>query len=78
MFTIQGLMMKTEYMMEQIRQNALNDTIEQFKAAARHYYETCEGGTTLTKLIKDLENLGANMDEVTELDLNIRDEVFGL
>ena len=78
MFTIQGMMMKTEYMMEQIRQNAIDHTVEQFKVAARHYYETCEGGAELTKLIKELEKLGANMDEVLDLDLSIRDEVFGM
>ena len=78
MFTIQGMMMRTEYMMEQIRQNAINNTVEQFKTAARHYYKTSEGGDEVTKLIKELEELGADMDEVFDLDMSIRDEVFGM
>ena len=78
MFTIQSMIMKTEYMMEQIRMNAIDQVIEQFKTAARHYYETCEGGAEVTKLIKELESLGANMDAVVEIDLGIRDEVFGM
>lgn len=76
--TLQGMRMRTEYMMEQIRQDAARHTFEQFKTAARHYYETSEGGAELTKLIKDLEALGADMDEVTDTDLSIRDEVYGI
>ena len=78
MRTLQDMKMKTEYMMEQIRINAINDTFEKFKEATRHYYETSEGGKDVTKLIKELEELGANMEYVIEVDLQIRDEVFGL
>ena len=78
MRTLQDMKMKTEYMMEQMRINAINDTLEKFKEAAKHYYETSEGGKEVTKLIKELEELGANMEYVTEVDLQIRDEVFGL
>ena len=77
MFTIQGMMMKTEYMMEQIRRNAIDATLEQFKVATRHYYETCEGGDEVTRLYKELEKLGANMDAVFDIDWDIREEVFG-
>ena len=75
---LQNMKMKTEYMIEQMRINAINDTFEKFKEAAKHYYETSEGGKEVTKLIKELEELGANMEYVTEIDLQIRDEVFGL
>lgn len=78
MRTLQEMKMKTEYMMEQMRINAINDTLEKFKEVAKHYYETSEGGKEVTKLIKELEELGANMEYVTEIDLQIRDEVFGL
>ena len=78
MITLQEMRMKTDYMMEQMRINAINDTFEKFKEATRHYYETLEGGKEATKLIKELEELGANMEYVTEIDLQIRDEVFGL
>lgn len=77
MLTFQGMRMKTEYMMEQIRRNAIDQTVEQFKAATRHYYETCEGGAEVTRLVKELEKLGANMDAVFDIDWDIREEVFG-
>ena len=57
MRTLQGMRMNVDYMMEQIRINAINDTFEKFKKADRHYYETSEGGSEVTKLIKELEEL---------------------
>lgn len=75
-FTIQGLRMKSEYMMEKIRQSAVLETFEQFKKADEHYYRTSEGGAEVTRLIKELENLGANMEIVTDTDLEIRDKIF--
>lgn len=78
MRTLQSMRMNTDYMMEQIKINAINDTFEKFKKADKHYYETSEGGSEVTKLIKELEELGANMEYVTEVDLQIRDEICGL
>ena len=78
MRTLQDMRMNVDYMMEQIRINAINDTFEKFKKADRHYYETSEGGSEVTKLIKELEGLGANMEYITEVDLQIRDEVCGM
>ncbi len=78
MFTLQGLRMKTDAMMEEIRRRAIDDTFEKFKVATRHYYETCEGGREVERLIHELEELGANMEAVIDEDLSIRDEVFGL
>ena len=78
MRTLQGMKMNVDYMMEQMRVNAINDTFEKFKKADRHYYETYEGGSEVTKLIKDLEELGANMEYVMEVDLEIRNEVLGV
>ena len=78
MRTLQGMRMNVDYMMEQMRINAINDTFEKFKKADRHYYETSEGGDEVTKLFKELEELGANMEYVIEVDLEIRNEVFGL
>lgn len=76
MRTLQGMRIKTDYMMEQMRINAINETFEKFKEVDRHYYETCEGGKEVTKLIKELEELGVNMEYVIDVDLQIRDEVF--
>ena len=78
MRTFQGMRMNVDYMMEQMRVNAINDTFEKFKKADRHYYETSEGGGEVTKLFKELEELGANMEYVIEVDLQIRNEVFGI
>ena len=77
MFTIQGMRMKTAYMMEQIRRNAIDHTIEQFKTATRNYYKTCEGGDEVTRLIHELEDLGVDSDDIFEIDWSIREEVFG-
>ena len=78
MITLQGLMMQTSAMMEQMRIDAIESTFEKFKTATRHYYETCEGGDEAVRLIHELEELGANMDVVFDTDLSIRDEVFGM
>lgn len=77
MLTLQGMREKTNYMMEQMRRNAIDSTLEKFKAADRHYYKTSCGGDEVTKLYKELESLGANMEYIVEIDLQIRDEVFG-
>ena len=76
MFTLQGLMMKTDYMMEEIRRRAVDDTLARFQTADRHYYETCEGGAEVTRLIHELEDLGVDPEWLVEEDLRIRDTVF--
>lgn len=76
MMTLSQTVLRTNYMMEQIRINAINCTFEQFKKAARHYYQTSEGGQEVTRLIHELEDLGANMEIVIDTDLEIRDEVM--
>lgn len=78
MMTFQGMRMKTEFIMEQIRINAIEDTFEKWKAAVRRYYEIGYDNGETTKLYKELENLGANMEVLIETDLKIRDEVCGM
>lgn len=75
MMTLSRIVLKTNYMIEQMRLNAIDCTIDQFKEAARHYYQTSEGGQEVTKLIHELEELGVEMDEIIDIDLEIRDEV---
>lgn len=77
MFTIQGLMMKTEAMMEQMRRDAIDQTLEQFKEASRRYYTQGYDNGEAVALIKELEKMGANMEVVVDIDLSIRDEVCG-
>lgn len=77
MFTIQGMMMKTEAMMEQMRRDTIDYTLEQFKDASRRYYTRGYDNGEAVALIKELEAMGANMEVVFDLDLSIRDEVCG-
>lgn len=76
MMTIQGLMMKTDYMMEQIRLQAVEHTIEEFKKAAYRYYRQGYDNGETVALIKELKELGADDEYVTDLDLSIMDEVM--
>lgn len=79
MLTLMGLRMKTEAMMERIHRDAVAYTLDKFKVADRHYYETSEGGRLVTDLIHELEDkLGVDPAVIIDLDLAIRDEVFGL
>lgn len=50
MNTLQGMMMHTNYMIEEIRRSAIDETIEKFKQASRHYYETSEGEPILQNI----------------------------
>lgn len=76
MLTIQGLRMKTEYMMEEIRRRAVADSVEKLRAALRRYYTTCEGGDECTRLIREMEDdLGVDPEEIFEIDWQIREQV---
>jgi hypothetical protein len=74
MLTFQGIMMRTQYITEQLRRNAIDETLEQFKTAARAYYTNGYDNGETVKLIKELESLGADMDVVYDIDYNIREE----
>lgn len=74
MFTLQGLQMRTAYMMEAIRQNVIEETMKQFKAAAHHYYSVGYDSGELVKAIKDLEGLGVDMDEIIDIEFSIREQ----
>lgn len=76
MRTFQGMRMETAHITEQIRNDAIKETLEKFKEADRKYYQTSEGGDIVTKLYKELERLGADIEMVIDLDLQIRDEVY--
>lgn len=69
--------MKTAYMIQVIRENAIAETYAAWERATRHYYKTCDGGDECTKLYHELEELGIDMEQVVDRDLEIRDEVFG-
>lgn len=74
MLTFQGMRERTNYMMEAMRECAIMDTYEKWKAATHHYYSQGYDNGETTKYYKELEKLGANMDVLFELDLEIRDK----
>lgn len=76
MMTLSTMSLKTGWMIEQIRLQALQKTLSEYEAALRNYYRTCEGGDKCTKLYHELEELGADMEAVIDLDLEIRDEIW--
>lgn len=77
MMTLQAMRQRTNWMMEQMRRDAIDQTLEEWKEATRRYYQNgCDNGET-TRLYKELERLGANMDALIDIDFEIRDEVFG-
>ena len=63
-------------MMEELRRQAINETFEQWKEATRKYYTQGYDSGETTKLYKELERLGANIDILFDTDLEIREEVF--
>lgn len=77
MYTLSQMSVMTNYMMEQMRLNAIEETLKQFREADRHYYETSEGGQEVTRLIHELEGYGVDIDEISDIDLEIRDQVYG-
>ena len=75
--TMSRMAMKTEWMMEQMRRDAIDSTFETFKKLIREYYingyDASEG--KLDETIRELERLGANMEAVLEAEFEIRDEL---
>lgn len=78
MMTLQGMRMRTAYMMEQMRIDAIEATLTKWKEALRKYYEVGYDNGETTKLYKELEKLGADAEQLIEIDLSIRDEVCGI
>lgn len=75
--TMSRMAMKTAWMMEEMRRNAIDTTFEKFKKLTRDYYingyDASEG--ELDKTIRELERLGANMDVVLDTEFEIREEL---
>lgn len=78
MVTFQGIRGNVALITEKIREDAIKETLEKFKEADRKYYQTCENFQTVLELYRKLEQLGVDIDTVVDIDLHIRDEVFGL
>lgn len=73
MFTLDTMKRRTAYMMEVLRRQAIDDTLEKWKQAVHSYYSLGYDNGDLTKYYKELESLGANMDALIDIDFEIRD-----
>ena len=73
-WTLSAYAVRTNWIMEQIRQNALKDTIEKCKIECHRYYsmETEGSSREFEKLIRELLDLGMPIDEVYDLEEEIR------
>ena len=74
--TLQGMRQRTEWMMQEIQRQAVEETYAKWEEAARKYYRQGYDDGESTRLYKELESLGADMEWLIERDLEIRDEVY--
>ena len=74
MMTLSSMIIKTNWMMEQIRINALNDTLTKWKEALKNYYSVGYDNGETTKFYNELIALGADPDELFDIDFNIREK----
>ena len=73
MLTFQGMRMRTAYMMEVIRQEAIEETLEKWKVALKNYYTIGYDNGESVKLYKELERLGADTEQLFDIDFEIRE-----
>lgn len=75
MLTFQGMMMRTQMMMDIIHYNAVEDTFRKWQDATRTYYEQGYDNGETTRLYKELESLGVDPEKLFDEDFRIREEV---
>jgi len=75
MMTLSTMILRTNYMMEQMRLNAFEDTMKKWKGALMHYYTQGYDNGETTKLYNELIEFGADPDELFDIDLEIRDAI---
>lgn len=71
--TIQGMRMKTEWMIEEMRRRAIDETMKQFVSAAHTYYSQGYDNGETVKLIHQLEDLGVDPEVIFDIDFAIRE-----
>lgn len=76
MMTLSAMRIKTEMMLEAIREQAIEETYRQWQDAVRNYYTQGYDNGETTKLYKELEALGADLDQLYDEDSKIREEVY--
>ena len=75
MLTFQGMRMRTQMMMDIIHYQAVEETYRKWQAAVRNYYTQGYDNGETTKLYKELESLGVDMEKLFDEDFRIREEV---
>lgn len=76
MMTLSAMRIKTEMMLEAIREQAIEETYRQWQDAVRNYYTQGYDNGETTKLYKELETLGADLDQLYDEDSKILEEVY--
>jgi len=66
---------RTNYIIEQIRLNALQDTMKKWKGALMHYYTQGYDNGESTKLYNELIKFGADPEKLFDIDFDIRESV---
>ena len=75
MMTFQGMRMRTDRMMAIIHYQAVEETYHKWQASVRNYYEQGYDYGETTKLYKELESLGVDMEKLFDEDFRIMEEV---
>lgn len=73
MFALDTMRRKTAYMMEALKYQAIEETFKKWEQATHSYYSIGYDNGETTKYYKELEDLGANMEALVDIDLEIRD-----
>ena len=76
LITLQGMRQRTEWMMQEIQRQTVEETYAKWEEAARKYYRQGYDNGESVKLLKELESLGVDAEYLIERDLDIRDEVY--
>jgi hypothetical protein len=69
------MLMRTNMMLAIIHEQTVEETYRKWKVAVRTYYEQGYDNGETTKLYKELEELGADMEKLFDEDFRIREEV---
>lgn len=75
MYTLSKYAMRTNAIINAIYEDAFEETYRKWKKALRNYYTNGYDNGETTKLYKELEALGADMDELFDEEFAIRERV---
>ena len=73
MWTLSTASTKTNWMMEQIRYEAIEATVAKFEDACHNYYKNGYDNGESVRLVKELMDLGVDLDYITDIEFAIRD-----